>query len=94
MLTNTDLKKMKEVFLVKSDLTDFRAVVREEVRDELTQFKKEIYEDMKGLQSELLSEMQNLRDDLHISTDGYGDRLEEHNQRLRKVEEKCDIIST
>ena len=101
MITDKDIEKLKAVFATKEDLIssesrmgDRMKVFEDKIENRIQSFEKKmekIENKMQNLEINLLSEMQNLRDTVLLSTRGYGDRLEEHHQRLTKVEEVCRI---
>jgi len=52
----------------------------------LLSFKEEIKDDIYRFKDEILGEIQNLRDDMQV-TKGYGDRIENHEERITSLEQ-------
>jgi hypothetical protein len=100
--TKKDLQSMEErfnrKFATKEDISKFptKDEMRTEIHNQILPVQLELQViktkvmkvdvDLTKFKEELLSEMQNLRDDMHATTPGYGDRLEEHHQRLLVLE--------
>lgn len=72
MITNTDVKKLKEVFATK-----------EEVKDVKTELKADIL----NFRDQILHEIIKLREDLTIVI-GYRDMIEDHENRIGRLEVK------
>lgn len=84
--------------LTKNDLENIRIIVKEEAKKEiiplkieLTQFKHEVKDDIYKYKVEIVSKIKDLQDEISL-TKGYGDRLEEHDKRIIKLEDLNRII--
>lgn len=68
--------------LTKNDISTIESLLQKErliLKEEILVFKDEIVGGIKDLQIDV------------TATKGYGDRLEEHEKRILKLEEKCEI---
>lgn len=75
MITNADIKKLKTVFATK---------------EELQQLEKRLTNNIIEFKDEILHEIVALREDMAVVT-GYRDMLENHEQRIEKVEKAVMI---
>jgi len=97
MLTNLDIKKLKEIFLTKEDMQRF--VTKDEyhrttidILDLIKAFRQELKSDIQDLKNdivtfkdEILHEIVKLREDVAVVV-GYRDMIENHEQRIGKLE--------
>lgn len=74
--------------LSKSDLTAIRGIVKEEVGV----VEKRLDEKITIFKDEILGEIEKSRDEMEI-TKGYGDQLEDHENRITKLEKKLPAAS-
>ena len=96
MITDSDIAKLKEVFATKEDLDHQTGIIsryKQETLLEMHRIRTGLESKMHNLEANLLSELQNTRKHVTAITPGYGDRLEEHHQRLKVVEDACGVQS-
>jgi len=77
MITDKDISKLKQVFASKDDLS----TAVKELKNEIVKFKDEI-----------VGRLNKIDDELTV-TNGYGDQLEDHDNRLKKVEKHLNLSS-
>ena len=70
MITDIDVKKLKKIFVTK---------------EELKQTEKRLLNSLVEFKDSILKEIIDLRDDVRVVI-GYRDMLEDHEQRLTKIE--------
>jgi hypothetical protein len=87
MLTTTDLKQIKR--LIKGLLNETFQETRREfaMKADLVQLKHELKDDIVKFKDDILHEIVDLRDDFAVLT-GYRDMIEDHDQRITKLEER------
>jgi hypothetical protein len=82
--TKDDLKN----FATKDDLKSFQQTLLLQLQENSNKLENK----MNTLEINILSELEKHRMNVLVTTEGYGDRLEEHHQRLKKIEDKCRIL--
>ncbi len=96
MLITEDIKKLKKVFATKDDLSNvtkelidlihsFRTELKEEIKKTSQELKSELKNDILDFKDSILHEIIKLREDITVVI-GYSDRLEDHDQRIEKLE--------
>jgi len=76
--------------LTKKDLQDIGRLVTDITTVLNDSLKKEVKDDIYRFKDEILGEIQNLRDDMQV-TKGYGDRIENHEERITSLEHPIAI---
>lgn len=93
MLTQTDLKQLKTIFVTKDEMVkivaDLMDVMKLQFQSTQTEMKA-LRNDIIGFKDEILHEISDLRDDVTVTT-GYRDLIEDHEDRITKLE-KTRII--
>ncbi|MBI4974180.1 hypothetical protein HZC27_06245 [Candidatus Roizmanbacteria bacterium] len=74
MITNADVKKLKDVFATKDEM-------------------KELRNDVIGFKDAILHEITKLREDITVVI-GYRDMIEDHENRIGKIESTILVKST
>lgn len=72
--------------LTKKDLQDIGRLVTDITSVLNDALEKRLKNDIYKFKDEILGEIQNLRDDMQV-TRGYGDRIEEHEERITALEQ-------
>ena len=96
MLITEDIKKLKKVFATKDDLSNvtkelidlihsFRTELKEDIKKTSQELKSELKNDILDFKDSILHEIIKLREDITVVI-GYSDRLEDHDQRIEKLE--------
>ena len=83
-LTKKDLQDIGKLI---TDITSLlNASLESRFDGKLIKFKEEIKDNIYKFKDEILVEIQNLRDDMQV-TRGYGDRIENHEERISALEQ-------
>ncbi len=80
MLTKTDLQKIKKLF------ENFAT------KDDFDQHRKEVHGDIVQFKDDILKEIVDLRDNITVITE-YRDMIEDHKNRIHKIEHKVFTAS-
>ena len=77
---------------LKGDMSNLRAEMKEdmsnlraEMKEDMSNLRAEMKEDIYKFKDEILGEIQDFRDDMTV-TKGYGDKIENHEERISVLE--------
>jgi len=94
MITDTDIKKLKQVFATKDDLK--KCATKDDLKKFATKDDLKKYatrDDLIDFKDEILHELQGIRTDMDILT-GYKDEIEDHDVRIERLEKHLHITPT
>ncbi len=95
-ITRCEIKTELKKYATKSDLSDvtkelielihaFRAELKKEIKESSQALKTELKADILDFKDSILHEIIKLREDITVVI-GYSDRIEDHDQRIEKLE--------
>ncbi|MDO8609228.1 MAG: hypothetical protein Q7R95_01650 [bacterium] len=94
MITQNDIIMLKKTFATKDDLRsttneliELIKAFRQELKDDMGNLQKEINEQFILFKDSILTEIVKIREDITVTT-GYRDMIEDHENRIIKLESK------
>jgi len=84
MLTRSDITELKRIFATKNDLKRFAT------KNDLKRFATK--DDLLSFKDAILKEIKDMRDEIALIV-GYRDRIEDHEERIERLEKHAGIPS-
>ena len=80
-------KDLQEIGKLVTDITSvLNDALRKELQTDIFNLREEVKDDIYRFKDEILGEIQDFRDDMQV-TKGYGDRIENHEERISALEQ-------